>query len=113
MSVVAAATNPGSGYFTPTNAVNDFTTVSTSNQVNTVSLRDDSGFDIGAAGLSAAASVTLQTDGTITQTGAVTTGTLTLTATTAGSGDFTLNSVDDTFTDVSVTNQVNTVALRN
>src|SRR5258705_13555745 len=64
-------------------------TASATNQVNTVSLRDDGGFDAGT--IDAATSITLSSNGAVTQSGGLTTPTLTLTANTGGSGGFTPN----------------------
>src|SRR5258705_13931997 len=59
-------------------------TVSATNQLDTVSLRDDGGFDAGT--IDAATSITLSSNGTVTQSGVVTTPTLTLTANTSEIG---------------------------
>jgi uncharacterized protein DUF5649 len=72
-------------------------------------LRDDGSFSLGTLTTS---SLTLQTDGTITQTGVVTAPTLTLTASTAGNGTFNLGTQNNLIGNASTSNQVNSVALR-
>jgi hypothetical protein len=99
----------GTGDFTLTNAGNVLGSVSSTGAVDVVSVRDDGGFSLGTL---TTASLALQTDGTVTQTGVVTAPTLTMTATTAGSGNFTLNTQSNVIGTASTTNLVNSVALR-
>src|SRR4029077_20512635 len=96
---------------TLTNAGNVIGTVSSTNTVNSVSLRDDTDLVLGT--LAVDTSVSLQTDGSVTQTGALTGGAaVSLTASTAGSGDFTLTNAGNAIGSVASTNLVNTVSVR-
>ena len=109
-SLTLTAQTAGSGDFQLNTQNNVLGTVSSTNLLNTALLRDDAGFAVGT--LSTDTSVTLHSDGTVTQTGVLTAPALTLTAQTAGSGDFQLNTQNNVLGTVSSTNLLNTALLR-
>src|SRR5690606_11940831 len=83
----------------------------TAGSICSAALRDDAGFATG--GIDAAGTLTLVTDGTVSQCGgSISAGTLVVRATSAGSGCFLLSTIDNDVDTLASTGAVNRIQLR-